>query len=311
MNRHDWDDLHNQLLNWTYSLYRKEYRDIAYFANERYFGRPDPSLVIVNGSKRKDVSPDFIASNCKEIVQIHDIKGFEGEIHWSSDDNNEDSIRKKLKKIKEYENISRESIIAFFQKHEIQLTDFTIELIVVLDFRFYSRYPEIFDACAKQLGIIVWTIDIDQCKIRKHVGRHIDKNIEKIFNGKHGLPIIPRCPDIILMTRQTNRDLKRYHFTANLISYFCQESKRIIKFDEIDDIMVNSRPPKYEYLTLEERKHEWEALLFDAIEHSKLFKRSPTSRDTYELHNPAILESPYLRHKVLEDLANKRGVSGK
>jgi hypothetical protein len=310
MNRLDWDDLHNQLLNWTYSLYRKEYREIAYFANERYLGCPDPSLNISDGSKRKGVTPDFIATNGKEIVQIHDIKGFEGSIHWSSDDNNETSIREKLKKIKAYENISRDSIITFFQKYGKQLNNFTIELVVVLDFRFYSRYPEIFDKCAKQLGIIVWTIDIDQYKIRKHVGRHIDKNIEKIFSGKHGLPIVPRCPDIILMTRQTNRDLRRFHFTANLISFFCQESKKVVKFDEIDDIMVNSRPPKFEYLTFEERKHEWEALLFDAVEHSKIFKRSSTSRDTYELHNPAILESPYLRHKILEELANKRRVSG-
>ena len=88
-----------------------------------------------------------------------------------------------------------------------------------------------------------------------------------------------------------------------------QDSKKIVKFDEIDDIMVHSAPPKYEYLTPEERKHEWESLLFEAIEHTKIFKRSSVSRDTYELQNPAILENPYSRSKILEELANKMETS--
>jgi hypothetical protein len=175
-------------------------------------------------------------------------------------------------------------------------------LIAVLDFDFYSRYSKDIDRYAKTFGIIVWSIDTTQKRLRKHVGQHIDKKLNRIFHPDIVLSIHPWCPSLVLFTRQTDQSVKAFYFTTNLISALVQESKIVFNFSEIDKIMVESNPPKFAHLIPQERKQEWKALLYKSITHLKILKQSNAGPNTYELQNPAILENPYSRNKLLEDL---------
>lgn len=281
-----------------------QFRGNAHLANLGYFGRPDPTLEIEQSAK-KIVTPDFIATDQKGIVQIHDIKGFEGLMQRINDNDIAQKIEQKFQEISEYRNVTESSIITFFSKHGIALKDTAIELIVVMDFDFYSRHNKIIDSCAKKSNVIVWTIDVKQKRIRKHSGHHLDKKLDQLFKSSIVLPIQPWCPPLVLFTRQTDKRVKTYHFTSNLIAALVQDSKSSIKFSEIDDLMVHSTPPKFAHLVQDEREKEWINLLFEAINRDKILKRSEKGPDIYELQNPAILESPYSRNKLLEDLSRK------
>jgi len=300
-----WDELHNQLLNWTYSLYMNQFSGYAHLSNLGYFGRPDPTLEIEQNSKKKTVTPDFIATDKKEIVQIHDIKGFEKLMQRKNDNDIAEKIEQEFQKISDYRNVTKASIKSFFSKHKIDLKNITIELIAVMDFDFYIRHKKAIDSCAKKSNIIIWTIDTNQKRIRKHAIHHLDKKLDQIFKPSIVLPIQPRCPILVLFTRQTDRRVKTYHFTANLISALVQNSQKSVKFSEIDNIMVHSSPPKYAHLVPDEREKEWITFLFEAINRDKILKKSEKGPDMYELQNPAILESPYSANKLLEDLSRK------
>lgn len=299
-----WYELHTQLLNWTYSLYLNQFRGNAHLANLGYFGRPDPTLELEQ-SKKKIVTPDFIATDKKGIVQIHDIKGFESLMQRINDNDIAEKIKQEFQKITQYRNITESSIKSFFSKHEINLKNTTVELIAVMDFDFYSRHKKIIDLCAKKSNVIVWTIDKNQNRIRKHAGHHLDKKLDQIFKPSISLPIPPWCPTLVLFTRQTEKRIKTYYFASNLIAALVQDSKSTVKFSEIDDLMIHSTPPKFAHLVPDEREKEWAALLFEAINRDKILKKSEKGPDMYELQNPAILESPYSRNKLLEDLSRK------
>jgi len=303
-----WNELHTQLLNWTFSLYMNQFRGNAHLANQGYFGRPDPTLEIEQSVKRKTVTPDFIATDQKGIVQIHDIKGFERLMQRINDNDIAEKIEQEFQKISDYRNVTESSIKSFFSKHKIDLKNISVELIAVMDFDFYIRHKKIIDSCAKKSNVIVWTIDINQKRIRKHAGHHLDNKLDQMFKPSIVLPIHPWCPALVLFTRQTDKRVKTYHFTSNLIAALVQDSKNLIKFSEIDNLMINSTPPKFAHLIPAEREKEWITLLFEAINRDKILKKSEKGPDMYELQNPAILESPYSRNKLLEDLSRKLGI---
>lgn len=305
MKKLDLVDLHTQLLNWTYSLYLNKFRSHALIANLGYFGSPDPTLEIQKGTGTKTVTPDFIATDKKEIVQILDIKGFEGMIEWSNDDDITSKIEEEFQKISEYKNISPASTKSYFSKHRIHLDSNTLELIVVMEFGLYSRYFDAINKAAKKHGVIVWSIDITQKRLRKHAGNHLDKKLDSIFDPDVVLSIYPWFQPLVLFTRQTNIYLKIFYFTSNLISALVQDSKSTIRFEEIDKIMTDSDPPKFAHLIPEEREQQWKALLYETRKHTKILKQSTIGPDIYELENAAILESPYSQHKLLDDLAKE------
>ena len=266
MKKLDLVDLHTQLLNRTYSLYLNKFRSHALIANLGYFGSPDPTLKIPKGTGTKDVTPDFIATDKKEIVQILDIKGFDGMVEWSNDDDITSKIEKEFLKCSEYRNITLASIKSYFSKHNIVLNSITLELIVVVDFEFYSRYSDVINKAAEKHGVIVWSLDLTQKRLRKHFGHHLDKNLEHLFDPDVILSIYSWFQPLVLFTRQTKMEVKIFYFTSNLISALVQDSKSTIRFDEIDKIMTDSDPPKFAHLIPEEREQQWKALLYEAEE---------------------------------------------
>ncbi len=298
-------DLHTKLLNWTYSLYLTKFRNYALIANLGYFGSPDPTLEIPKGTGTKTVTPDFIATDKKEIVQILDIKGFDGMIEWSNDDEIALKIEEEFQKISEYTNITSTSMKSYFSKHRITLDSIRLELIIVIEFGLYSRYYDVINEAAKRHGIIIWSIDITQKRLRKHVGHHLDKKLDSIFEPEVALSIYPWFQPLVLFTRQTNINLKIFYFVSNLISALVQDSKSSIRFEEIDKIMIDSDPPKFKHLIPEERNQEWKALLYETRKHAKILKPSTIGPDIYELENVAILDNPYSQHKLLENLAKE------
>jgi hypothetical protein len=306
MNKLDLVDLHTQLLNRTYSLYLNKFRSYALIANFGYFGNPDPTLKIPKGTDTKDVTPDFIATDKKEIVQILDIKGFDGMVEWSNDDEIIPKIEKEFLKCSEYRKISPESIKSYFSKYDIVLNSITLELIVVVEFEFHSRYFDAINKAAEKNGIIVWSIDLTQKRLRKHIGHHLDQKLDRLFNPDVVLSIYSWFQPLVLFTRQTKMELKIFYFTSNLISALVQDSKSTIRFDEIDKIMTDSDPPKFAHLIPKEREQQWKSLLYETRKkRTRVLKPSTIGPDIYELENVAILENPYSQHKLLDDLAKE------
>ncbi len=287
-------DMHTKILNYVYSLYRPS-QQYAYLANIGYWGNPDPYLGAV--------TPDFISCGTRGDVQIIDVKSFYRDDTKQFDYNCEDVVKTLEEKYEKYNALTPLDIIPYFNIHKAEREPRTVEITFILP-------KEVFDECSssiqmKMRNLIIWVVDFGNVPpvFRKVLGTHSQPALETTVQEislKSDLEILVRY------FRNSNmRDIKRC-FSMYLMHSCIHDQAVTFAFDEIDEIMTDSRPPLLGHLSKREREDFWRKCLRFLVDVAKVVKPSRRGPNYYTWER-SILRSPYYRERTLERIEKSLG----
>lgn len=290
-------DMHTLTLNYLYSLYYKPFRQYAHLASIGYWGNPDPYLGAV--------TPDFISCGLNGDVQIIDVKSFYRDDMEKFEYDCEDVLRKLGETYEKYNALTLLDVTSYFGIHKAEREPKTIEVVFI-----FPR--EVFEECLSSVqtrmsrNLIIWTLDFKDGPpvLRKVLGNHSQQHLEEAVQD----PILK--PDLEILVRYfRNSNLKhiKFCFSTYLMHSCLQDQKSDFSFDEIDAIMIESRPPLLAHLSKREREDFWRRCLRFLVDVAKVVKSSEKGPNHYEW-NKKILLSPYYRQRTLARIEENLGV---
>jgi hypothetical protein len=266
-----------------------------------YFGRPDPALL---DSSAKKLTPDFISYGVQGDVQILDVKSFDKLDDLPTPEERVGKIEERISELERYHDIDGSSVVDYFSKFHVLVRD-RQELIVVVPETIYATYKDVVEEASKRCSAILWKIDVDTRKLIKISGTHIANRLEQLMNG--GINLYPTFPDLIFFTRDSRKERVLIQFIEHLVSCLVNEHRIEFSFDEVDGIVTDSkrsRPPIFEHLPVEERKESWRYYLQRCIDLGVIVG-SRSRPNSYVLAKPTVLEIPYARNRILDEVRKK------
>ena len=290
-------DMHTLTLNYLYSLYYKPFRQFAHLASIGYWGNPDPYLGAV--------TPDFISCGMNGDVQIIDVKSFYRDDMGKFEYDCENVSRKLEETYEKYNALTLMDIAPYLDTHKAKREPKTIEVVFI-----FPR--EVFEECLPSVqtrisrNLIIWALDFEDGPpiLRKVLGNHSQQHLEEAVEE---LALKPDLEILIRYFRNSNLKHIKLCFSEYLLHSCLQNQESVFSFDEIDTVMVESRPPLLAHLSKKEREDFWRRCLRFLVDVAKVVKRSEKGPNHYEW-DKKILLSPYYRQRTLARIKEKLGV---
>lgn len=311
----DWEDDHTYYLNKLYSLYSKaiswpdQIRDIG------YEGFPDPRFESPNG---EPLTPDFLSINSKEDaindIQIIDVKGFEnvGD-HFGDKEDAENHVKQTIEELEKYVRITDDMVTAYLSKLDLKYNPGIQEVVVLIPEGMYRKYETKINAAVENKGLILWIIEQNSEEyVWKRKGKHENPNLNRKLeggSGSGGVRTYPGRDDLIRFTRDTDTDLRKYHFTHTLMTFCARNGSREFHFDDVDEIFTIERsPPMFGHLAREEREEIWRSCLYTLIERFGLLEQVPGKKNTYRWTKSGFLNQARYRSNIIDEVGKELGV---
>jgi hypothetical protein len=291
-------DMHTIILNYVYSLYFKPFRHYAHLAAIGYWGKPDPYLGAV--------TPDFISCGTNGDVQIIDVKSFYREDKKEFDVSCK-VVAENLEKVyNKYNAVTPFDIIPYFKTHKVKINPETIEVVFIVPHNIFDKCLPFIQTKMSE-NLVIWTFDStsDPPCFRKVLGTHNHNALEESVQE---LVLTPYPEMLVRYFRNSSiKDIKRC-FSMYLLHSCLQDQIIDFAFDEIDDIMINSRPPLLNHLSKKEREDFWRRCLRFLVDVAKVVTPSRKGPNYYTW-GTSILRSPYYRERTLQKI--KQNLGGK
>lgn len=285
-----WDDQHTECLSKLYSLYCDGIFWSDQLLDIGYRGYPDPNYDL-DGTVSP---PDFIAYNKDGDVQhvsiIDDL---------SPTDDMENLIETRLSEIEGYRAITEDMINKFLSLRNKSVSVSHQEIVALVPNQSYEEYEQKFNTLSDKLEVILWVIKEDgNPVIEKTVGEHA--NIELNRQLESGVDVYPNSDDLLYFSRNTDSSLLEFEFIQRLLTYCARETKRTFEFDEIDDIMVDTRPPMLGHIPSEERIEKWKNFIYRLLNIHELLDQKGSDR--YQWKQKRFISEPRDRKRILSNL---------
>lgn len=306
----DFDDPHAYTLRKLWTLYRVDMSGLGNLSEIGYKGYPDP---LFEDDSDGAYTPDFLAIGENGDVQIIDVKGFENiETYLDGRSEVEDKIGSVIEDLSKYDEITPPMVADYLSMHGISYRPDHHELVVLLPHRVYAKYETTVVSAAESAGLKVWVLDENSAEhlwlangehinqtLTNHISRESGRGIQVYRGGKNLLPFV----------RDTDKDIVRFYFVANITAYCGHKRKLEFRFDEIDDILVNEQRPKmFRHLPRSDREEIWKDCVRQMRDRFGLISRTPTINDTYEWEKKRFLKQPRDRHRIIQDVGEELGV---
>jgi hypothetical protein len=306
----DWDDPHNYSLNKLYTLYRPEMSVTGNLADLGYEGFPDPRFKPEDGNPS---NPDFLAIGSDGDAQIIDIKGFNNiEKYLDEREEIEEKIESKIEELEKYRDITPEMVSDYLSMWGRTIEPDHHELVVLIPSDVFQEYDETIENVSNESGIRVWVLDensVEHLWVASGTHYNSDLHTELKKNGSHGIEVYQGGKDLIRFTRDTDKDIVRFFFVANITAYCAYEGKKTFYFDEIDDVLTEEqKPPMFGHLPPDERENIWIDCMNSMLDRFELVTRRDTVRDSYEWERKRFLSQPRDRFKILEEVGQDLGI---
>jgi hypothetical protein len=306
----EWDDPHTHALNKLYTLYQVSMSGLGNLSDIGYRGYPDPRFL---ESEDDIFTPDFLAIGSDGDAQIIDVKGFNNiEEYLDSRSEVEDKIESVIRELERYDEISSGTVTDYLSGHGVSYEPEHHEQVVLIPNDIYQKYETNVIDAAESVGITVWVLQRNSIEhLWLASGDHRNEKLNEFLelsSGK-GIRVYQGGKDLIRFSRDTNRDIVRFYFVANIMAHCAHEGKLKFTFEEIDDILVHKqRPPMYGHLTPPEREEIWIDCIRAMRDRFNLISRLPEIRDTYEWERSRFLRQPRDRYKILQDVGKELGI---
>lgn len=306
----DFHDAHAYTLSKLTALYRVDMSGTGNLSDIGYQGFPDP---IFEDDSIGTYTPDFLAVGKDGDAQIIDVKGFENiERHLETRNRVEEKIESTVEDLGRYEDITTAMVADYLDLHDIDFEPAYHELVVLLPQDIYSEYSTAVVNGAESAGLTVWVLEDSGAEYLwlangEHDNQELNKGIER--GSGRGLQVPSSGKDLIPFARDTDRDIVRFRFVANLMAYCAHEGKQKFTFKEIDDILVNEQKPRmFAHLPREEREGIWIDGIHAMIDRFGIISQLPAVEETYEWEKTRFLSQPRDRFKILQDIGEDLGV---
>jgi len=306
----DFDDPHAYTLSKLYTLYRVDMSGLGNLSDIGYMGHPDPRF---ESEEKGPYTPDFLSIGEVGDAQIIDVKGFENiETYIDRRSDVEDKIESVIEDLQKYQNVTRSMVADYLTLHDISYTPDHHELVVLLPHEVYTKYESTVVSTAESVGLRVWVLEENSVEHLwlahgEHKNQTLTDHIER--GSGRGLQVYQGGKDLIPFARDTDKDIVRFHFAANITAYCSHERKLEFRFDEIDDILVNKqRPQMFGHLPASEREEIWRDCIRQMRDRFNLISRTTAINDTYEWEKKRFLKQPRDRYKILQDVGEELGV---
>jgi hypothetical protein len=306
----DWDDPHTYALNKLYTLYRSEMSLTGNLTDIGYEGFPDPQFEKADGHP---LTPDFLSVGAGGDAQIIDVKGFENIEEYSEDrEEAEDKIEATIRSLEKYSEVTSEMVADYLDRWDITAEPDYHELVVLVPIEVYDDYTDTIETASSAENIRVWTLDDNSTEhiwLAQGPHRNDELHRELQLNDGTGITVYEGGKDLIQFTRDTDRDVVKFYFVANMMTYCAHEGKQTFAFDEIDRILTREqKPPMFGHLPPGEREEMWIDCMNSMLDRFELVSRRDTVRDEYKWEKTRFLDQPRDRFKILEDVGDDLGV---
>ena len=306
----DFDDAHAYTLSKLTALYRVDMSGIGNLSDIGYQGFPDPIFV---DDSIGTYTPDFLAVGKSGDAQIIDVKGFENiEDHLDTRTEVEDKIESTVEELERYDDITTAMVVEYLDLHDIDFEPDFHELVVLLPHEVYSEYSTAVMNGAESADLNVWVLEDNGAEYLwlangEHDNPELNDGIER--GSGRGLQVPYSGRDLIPFARDTDRDIVRFRFVANLMAYCAHEGKQKFTFNEIDDILVNEQQPRmFTHLARKEREDIWIDCIHAMLDRFGIISQLPAVEETYEWEKTRFLSQPKDRFKILQDVGEDLGV---
>lgn len=306
----DWGDPHTYILNKLYTLYRPEMSITGNLADLGYEGFPDPKFEKSDGNP---LTPDFLSIGARGDAQIIDVKGFENiEEYTESQEEAKNKISTTIESLQKYQEVTNEMVADYLDRWDITAKPDYHELVVLVPSKLYEDYTNTINTVSSSEGICVWVLDANSTEhiwLAQGPHRNHELHQELQLNDGTGITVYQGGKDLIQFTRDTDRDIVKFYFVANMTTYCAHEGKQTFAFDEIDQILTKEqKPPMFGHLPPGERENIWIDCMNSMLDRFGLVSRRDTVRDEYKWEKTRFLDQPRDRFKILEDVGNDLGV---
>ncbi|MFD1641803.1 hypothetical protein [Halohasta litorea] len=289
-----WNDSHTQCLSRLYSLYFDEIFWEDQLLDIGYNGHPDPTYDLDAGVSQ----PDFIAYNTDGDVQHISII----DIDATPPENEKELIESELSQLEKYEEISEEMINKFLSLRNKSLSVNHQETVALVTDKTYNNHRDKFKSVVQELGIILWSIkEQDTPLIKKVSGEHASIELNRMLNS--GVNVFPDGDDLLYFSRNTDSSLIEFEFIQRLLTYCSRETKREFTFDEVDEIMIRTRPPMLRHIPQNERIEYWKEYVYRLLNDHQLLEQ--TGSDRYQWKKKRFTSEPRDRKRILSKIKDK------
>jgi hypothetical protein len=298
-----WNDLHRVYLNHLYALYHEGISWDRQLCDIGYQGYPDPYY---EGSEV--YTPDFLAFGLDSSdVQHIDVKGFEYiEDHFEGDkDDIKSKIASSISELTKYQSITDGMVESYLDDRGISFSPNTHEVVALLPYRIYDDYKETVERSIQENNLILWVIKSNSSSsIWKASGTHANSRLnDELSNRLSPYP----ATDLVQYTRQTKTAIKMYKFIEKLVKYCARERTRSFYFDEIDEVMISTRPPLLGHLPKKEREDVWGDYVYNLL-HQLNFIKHGEGENEYVWKRKRFTTEPRDRKQILSNTKDKLGL---
>lgn len=298
-----WGEEHTLYLNHLYALYHSEIAWERQLCDIGYIGHPDP----IFEDESSTYTPDFVAYGSEGDVQHIDVKGFEYiESHFDGEEEDIcDKIAESISDLTKYREITDDMVVEYFEGRGHSVEPSHHEVVALLPYEIYDSYKATVEDAVRESDLILWLIRTNgESKIWKAVGTHSTTGLNEELNSK--LRVYP-ATDLVQFTRQTRTSIKKYKFTEKLLKYCAREQKRTFKFEEVDDVMTQTRPPLLGHIPQEEREETWTEYVYSLLHHLELIEHGEGENE-YRWKKSRFLTEPRDQHQILKEAWNGLGL---
>lgn len=306
----DFDDPHTYTLSKLTALYRVDMSGTGNLSDIGYRGYPDPKF---ENNSIGTYTPDFLAVGQDGDAQIIDVKGFENiEDHFENRTEVEEKIESTVEELERYEEIAPEMVSEYLDLQDVDFEPDFHELVVLLPHDVYSEYGTAVENGAESAGLNVWVLEDNGAEYLwlaygEHNNTELNEGIQR--GSGRGVQVPYSGKDLIPFARDTDRDIVRFRFVANLMAYCAHEGKLKFTFSEIDEILVNEQQPRmFAHLPQSEREDIWIDCIHAMIDRFEIISQIPAVEETYEWEKTRFLSQPRDRFKILQDVGQDLGV---
>lgn len=306
----DFDDAHAYTLSKLTALYRVDMSGTGNLSDIGYRGFPDP---LFEDESIGTYTPDFLAVGRDGDAQIIDVKGFENiEDYLDSRADVENKIEATIGELDRYDDITPSMVADYLDLHDIDYEPDLHELVVLLPHDIYDAYETAVVNGAESANLNIWVLEDNGTEYLwlangEHDNQELNDGIER--GSGRGLSVPLSGKDLIPFARDTDRDIVRFRFVANLMAHCAHVGKRKFTFDDIDYILVNEQQPQmFTHLPREEREDIWVDCVHAMLDRFEIISQLPAVEETYEWRKTRFLSQPKDRFKILQDVGDDLGV---
>lgn len=306
----DFDDPHASTLRKLWTLYRIDMSGIGNLTEVGYKGYPDPLFEDDDDSR---YTPDFLSIGEDRDAQIIDVKGFENIEQYLNDRSEvEGKIKEVIEDLEKYDDVTPPMVSEYLSMHGITFEPDHHELVVLLPHEVYTKYESTIVSAADSVGLRVWVINKNSAEhLWLAYGDHRNQDLTNYIErgSGQGVQLYQGGKDLLPFVRDTDKDIVRFFFVANITAYCSQRRKLEFRFNEIDNILVNEHRPKmFRHLPPSEREDIWKDCIRQMRDRFELISRTTAIQDTYKWEKERFLTQPRDRSRILENVGDELGV---